>query len=370
MDLPPSDNSVVVTLPATTNEAANPTGTMDIKTIFLGGIFLLILLITMHAASEIVMPIVLAFMLKLVFQPLLRYLEKLRVPRKIAAFIILLFLLGGVWTLGMILSGPAASWAEKIPANLPHIQEQLNFLKKPVEKTQKILGQAEDLTKVAGPKVMPVAVQGSRLSDKVFIGTQAVATGLFTTMLVLFFLLAASDTFLRKLVEILPRFKDKRQAVDISQQIEYDISVYLLTITTMNVLVGIATGIMMWACGVGDPMLWGTMAFLLNYVPIIGPVVGSVMFLFVGLVADIDGLALFPALIYFLIHFVESSLITPLLLAKRFTLNPVLIILSLVFWYWMWGILGAILSVPMLAITKIICDRINKLNAFGHFLEG
>jgi len=365
-----TDDGVVVTLPVGAEETSHLLPTVDLRTLFLGGIFLLVLLASMRVASEIVMPIVLACMLKLVFQPVLRYLEKLRVPRKAASCLILIFLLGGVWTLGTILSGPATSWVEKFPDSIPQIREQLSFLKKPVENTQKILVQAEDLTKVSGPKVMPVAVQGSRLSDKVFIGTQAFATGLFTTLLVLFFLLAAGDTFLRRVVEMLPRFKDKRQAVDISQQIEQDISTYLLTITTMNALVGMATALVMWACGVGDPILWGTIAFLLNYVPIIGPIIGAAIFLVVGLLAGIDGIALFPACLYLLIHFIESSFITPLLLARRFILNPVLVVVSLVFWYWMWGVPGAILSVPMLAITKIICDRIERLNAFGHFLEG
>ena len=91
-------------------------------------------------------------------------------------------------------------------------------------------------------------------------GTRSIASGLFTTVLVLFFLLIAGDIFLRRLVEILPRFKDKRQAVDISQQIESDVSAYLFTITIMNLAVGIAIGTVMAFCGVGDPVLWGTVA--------------------------------------------------------------------------------------------------------------
>lgn len=343
---------------------------VELKTVFLGGIFLLLLFASLRAASEIALPIVLALVLKLVLQPLLRALEQSGMPRKIASFFILMLLISGLVALGTALSVPITSWTEKLPSNIEQLQEHLSFLRRPVEKTQKMLVQAEDMTKVAGPKVMPVAIQGTRLSDRVFIGTQAFASGLFTMIIVLFFLLAAGDTFLRRMVEVVPRFKNKRQVVDISQQIEHDISVYLLTITLMNLLVGIATGIMMWACGVADPMLWGTIAFLLNYVPIVGPWVGGVIFLFVGLLANIDGAALIPVCLYLLIHVIESSLITPLLLAKRFTLNPVLVVVALVFWYWMWGVPGAILAVPMLAITKIICDRIEPLSAFGHFLEG
>ncbi len=158
--------------------------------------------------------------------------------------------------------------------------------------------------------------------------------------------------------------------MDISQQIERDISGYLFTITMMNAGVGVATGIVVYLTGLGDPLLWGTLVFLLNYIPVIGPLIGVAILVLAGELADIDGAALLPAALYLVIHFIEGSLITPLLVAKRFTLNPVIVILSLIFWYWMWGIPGAILAMPMLAITKIICDRIGPLVPFGHFLEG
>ena len=206
---------------------------------------------------------------------------------------------------------------------------------------------------------------------QLFTGTRDFASGFFTTILFLLFLLVSGDTFLRRLVEILPSFSNKRQAVDIFQQVESDISAYLVTITLMNAAVGVATAMVMWLTGIGDPILWGAVAFLLNFLPILGPIFGVVIFVLAGLLT-IDTLwqAFLPAALYLGIHLVEGETITPLLLARRFTLNPVLVIISLVFWFWMWGVPGAILSVPMLAITKIICDRVRPLAAFGHFLEG
>jgi predicted PurR-regulated permease PerM len=181
----------------------------------------------------------------------------------------------------------------------------------------------------------------------------------------------SGDIFMLRLVEILPRFSSKRQVVEISLQIESDISAYLVTITLLNAAVGIAMALTMWLTGVGDPVFWGTVAFLLNYVPILGMAVGVLIFLLAGLLTiDTLWLALLPMVIYLGIHFIEGETVTPLLLARRFTLNPVLVVISLVFWFWMWGIPGVILSVPMLAITKIICDRVRPLAAFGHFLEG
>ena len=185
------------------------------------------------------------------------------------------------------------------------------------------------------------------------------------------FLLVSGDTFLRRLVEVLPHFRNKRQAVDISQQIESDISAYLATITLMNAGVGVATGIVAAACGLGDPMLWGVIAFLLNYVPILGPMIGVITFLFAGLLSiDTLWVAFLPAGLYLAIHMIEGETVTPMLLARRFTINPVLVIVALVFWYWMWGVPGAILATPMLAVIKIVCDRVQSLSAFGHFIEG
>jgi predicted PurR-regulated permease PerM len=343
----------------------------DSKTVFLGGLFLLAMLAASYVAAEIIFPIVLAFVLMLVLQPAMHLFERLHFPRSIAAVAIIMVVFGTFVGLGAALSGPAASWAQKLPQGLPRLEERLTFLSKPIQTLQKFLHQAEGLTQGAEPSVATVAVQGSRLSDLVLNATRAIVSGLFTTVLVLFFLLVSGDTLLRRLVEILPRFTDKRQAVQISQQVAADISAYLITITIMNVAVGVVMGIFAAACGLGDPVLWGTLAFLLNYVPFLGPTVGVVTFVFAGLLSiQTPWLAFAPAGGYLFIHLIEGETITPMLLAKRFTINPVLVILAVVFWYWMWGVPGAILATPMLAITKIICDRIQPLAAFGHFIEG
>ena len=343
----------------------------DIRTVFLGGLFVLAMLAACYVAAEIVLPIVLAFVLSLVLQPAMRALERIRLPRGIAAILLILLLFGTLGGLGTVLSGPASSWAQKLPAGIPQLEERLSFLSRPIAAFQKFADQAQGLTQGSEIKAVPVALQGSGLSDRLLSGTRSFAGGLLETVLVLFFLLVSGDTFLRRLVEILPRFKNKRQAVDISQQIESDVSAYLFTITVMNLAVGVATGTVMAFCGVGDPLLWGTVAFLLNYIPILGPMIGVVVFLLVGLLSiNLLWAAFLPAGLYLLIHLVEGETVTPMLLARRFTINPVLVILSLVFWYWMWGVPGAVLSTPMLAITKIICDRIRPLMAFGHFMEG
>jgi predicted PurR-regulated permease PerM len=343
----------------------------DPKVIFLGGLFVLALLTAAYMAREIILPFVFAIVLKLLLQPAFRLLERLHVPRIIAALLLILALFGTVVGLGTAISSPARTWAAKLPEGVPRLQERLSFMREPVDTLQRFLRQVEDFGETGPTSTVAAPAQGPTLLSKLFTGTRNFASGFFTTVLFLFFLLVSGDIFLHRLVEILPRFRSKRQVVEISQQIESDISAYLVTITIMNVAVGIATALAMWFTGVGDPILWGTVAFLLNYVPILGTALGVLIFLFAGLLThDILWQALLPAGLYFGFHLIEGETVTPLLVARRFTLNPVLVIISLVFWFWMWGIPGAILSMPMLAIAKIICDRLQPLAAFGHFLEG
>ncbi|WP_336801164.1 AI-2E family transporter [Kaistia sp. MMO-174] len=325
-------------------------------------LLVLAVLTVCYFASDIILPIVLAIVLKLLFQPAMRLLEQLRVPRSLAALMLILTVFGVIVGVGAALSGPATAWGEKLPDGVQRLEERLKFLSQPIGALQKFLHQFDGPATGGG---------GPTLAEMLMKGTQHFASGFFETILILFFLLVSGDTFLRRMVEIVPSFGDKRRVVDLSQQIEENVSAYLVTITLMNGAVGVATGLAMWACGLGDPVLWGAVAFFLNYVPIMGPLVGVGLFLLAGLLT-IDPLwqALLPAGLYLAIHIVEGEAITPMLLARRFTLNPVLVIISLIFWFWMWGVPGAVLAVPMLAIAKIICDGVRPLNTVGHFLEG
>jgi predicted PurR-regulated permease PerM len=343
----------------------------DARTVFLGGLFFLACLTALAVASEIVLPIVLAFVLKLLLQPIVRGGERLHLPRFIGALAAIVLVLGGLIGIGMLLKGPATDWAGKLPQAIPNVEAKLRFLVPPIDALRHTL--AEIQGGGTGTALLPEGqpVRLPNLFDTLFSGTKALAAGFFTMLLVLFYLLVFGETFLRRFVEILPKFKDKRRAVEISLHIERDISAYLLTITAINAVVGVSTGLVMFVCGVEDPVLWGAAAFGLNYVPILGAMVGIVLFAAVGVLAQgVDWAALLPAGLYLVIHIIEGEAVTPLLLARRFTINPVAVVLGLVFWYWMWGVPGAVLAVPMLAITKIICDDVPKLRAFGHFLEG
>jgi predicted PurR-regulated permease PerM len=335
------------------------------------GLLLLALLAACYIAAAIVLPVALAFVLMLVLQPALRISERWRVPRVVASLLLIILLFAVIAGLAAVLAVPASDWAKKLPDALPRLQERLHFLSEPIGIIQNVLAQAKHLGRPAAEVMPVVTVEGTGVPQQLLGFVGGFLGQLLETIVVLFFLLLSGDTFLRRLVEILPNFRNKRQAVEISQQIESDISVYLMTITVVNAGVGILSGLAAWLCGLGDPILWGTLAFLLNFVPVLGPAVGVAIFFVVGLLSfDALWQAALPAALYFGIHIVEGETLTPWLLARRFTLNPVLVILSLVFWYWMWGVPGAILAMPLLATLKIVCDHIQPLAPLGHFIEG
>jgi len=353
-------------------DLAKPTDEMplptDLRTILLLGIFVLLSFYTLYVAREILIPILFAFILNLLLQPAMGILTRLRLPRAIAALLMILVFFGVVGGIGVSISSPAAVWIAKAPESLTRLEQRLSFLKKPLGQLQDATKRVEDMAQGNQGNVT-VAVNRPGLSSLLLLNTQSFLVGLGVTVVLLFFLLVTGDMFLRRFVEIIPKFSNKKQLVDISQEIERNISGYLFTITLMNAAVGFLTGLAAYLFGMSDPILWGVAALLLNYLPIFGPLLGTGMLLLAGLVTfDSIWQAVLPAAAYLVIHIVEGETITPMLLARRFILNPVLVIISIVFWYWMWGVAGALLAVPLLATLKIICDRIRPLAAFGHFL--
>ena len=229
----------------------------DATTFFLGGLFVLATLTAVYVARDIVLPMIFAIMLNLLMQPALGALERLRVPRVLGSILLILVVFATIVGIGAAISGPAEAWIAKLPEGIPRIVERLRFLDAPIKTLQTFLAAANNFGAAGPQRSSPGPLDGGAILSSVFAGTRSFAGGLFTTVMFLYFLLLAGDSFLRRLVEVLPRFASKRQAVDISQQIGRDISAYLLTITIMNALVGVATALVMWSTGVGDPILMG-----------------------------------------------------------------------------------------------------------------
>ncbi len=334
---------------------------------------------TLYFAAGIILPFILALVLTTVLGPVMLFMNRrLRIPRIIGALLLISALFSAVWVLGYTVAIPAAGWVAKVPQSLPTLVEKMKFLRGPIQMIEHGVKEFDNLVTEDGPRAPVVVKQSGDVSGKILgIGSTVLAGGRafvgqgFTVLLLLFFFLSSSESLLRRLVEILPHFDDKRRVVSMVSEIEANISLYLMTVSTMNALVGLATGLAVWWLGMPDPLLFGTMAFLLNYVPVIGPLTGVVIFFFAGILTfPTVWLALIPAAIYLAIHILEGEMITPMLLARRFTLNPVIVISSLVFWHWLWGIPGALLSTPVLAVIKIVCDHIEVLAPLGHLIGG
>ena len=337
---------------------------------------------TLYFASAIVLPFVLAAVFNLLLSGPMRFLNgRLRVPKPLAALLLILVLFGIVGAIGAAISVPATGWISKAPQSLPALQAKLAFLQAPIQAAQDGMKKLQALMDqtggphAAGTEVIQVQSSGTSgltsVGSSLLLGTRFFLGQVFTMLLMLFFLLYEGDSLLRRFVEIMPTWADKRRTVQITSEIERNVSLYLATITGMNLLVGVANLIQCWLLGMPNPLLWGVVAFLLNYIPILGPLTGVVIYFFVGLFAYPSVLhALLPPAIYLGIHFLEGETITPMLLARRFTLNPVLVMASLMFWDWLWGIPGAFLSVPLLAVFKIVCDHVDSLKAIGHVVGG
>jgi predicted PurR-regulated permease PerM len=175
--------------------------------------------------------------------------------------------------------------------------------------------------------------------------------------------------FLRKLIKVLPSFEDKKRAVEIARQIETEISTYLVTITLINVALGLAVWGALALIGVPTPLLWGVLATFANYIPLLGPLTMISVLTMVGLLTFPDlPHALMPPGAFLGLHFLESYLLTPMILGRRLTLNPVVIFLGLIFWGWLWGIAGALLAVPIMMVLKIFCEHSEPLAPIGEFL--
>ncbi len=356
-------------------------GGLDTLSICLLVLTVLAVFYTLYFTSDIVLPFVLAGVLNLLLSAPMRFLTRLHVPKPIGALLLIVALFGVVGGIGAAISVPASGWISKAPESLPALEQKLSFLNGPiraVENGAKKLQGLMDQTSGSPPRgTRVVAVQQSGTSgltsvgSSILIGTRAFLGQLFSMLLMLFFLLYEGDSLLRRFVEIMPTWADKRRTVQIASEIERNVSLYLATITVMNLLVGGLNFLQCWLLGLPNPLLWGVVAFLLNYIPIIGPFTGIVVYFVVGVFVFPSVLqALVPPAIYFGIHLMEGETITPLLLAKRFTLNPVLVMASLLFWDWLWGIPGAFLSVPLLAVFKIFCDHVDSLTAIGHIVGG
>jgi predicted PurR-regulated permease PerM len=328
---------------------------------------------TLWAAQDLLLPVLLAMFFALVGNPIIRMLQRILVPRFVGALLVLVLGITGTVLLAQQLVTPAGEWVRQVPAQMRDLAPKLRNLVKPMQEANKA---AENIARAAGGEntTRPVQVVKTEINDpyKVLTSTPRVAASVLAVVLLTFFFMVYGQSLQRNAIALLPGRQQKRITVEILQSIEHEISRYVLTISVINTLFGLIFAVALHALGVplDEALLWGTMAALLNFAPYVGPLIGILIMLLMGFVAFDDPLhALLPAGIYLTLHTLEGQLITPIVLGKRMALSPLILILGLMVFGWLWGIIGLLLAVPLLVCVKIVLSKIEGMEGWAKLLE-
>lgn len=328
---------------------------------------------TLWAAQDIVLPVLLAMFFALVGNPVMRVLRRLYLPRFLAALLVMGGGIAGGALLGQQLLAPAVDWMQEAPRQMRQLGRELSELVKPVQEANRV---AEDIARQAsgdgGRKVEVVRTQPDDPYALVTRAPRAIG-GVLAVVLLTFFFMVFGEDLQRRAIALLPDRQRQRITVEIMQSIERDLSRYVLTISLINAGVGLLlAAVLHWGLGIAaaEALLWGTVAMLLNFAPYVGPAIGVVVMLAMGFVTwDEVGRAVLPAAIYLGLHTLEGQLVTPLVLGQRMQLSPLVLILALLVFGWLWGIIGLLLAVPLLVCVKRVLARIDGMGGWARLLE-
>jgi predicted PurR-regulated permease PerM len=368
---PPVPGAPVPDLERTGAAIASPTNRSAALTV----LAVLAVLYTLFFARDFLLPITVAVLLNLLLSPVVRALARVRVPTPLGAAAVVLVLVGALGGAGYALADPVQSWVQQAPATLATAQRKVRGLLRPVQQAartaERAAERATDEAAAAGaPAPTPeVVVKGPSLASRAFGTTQRLLAGALEVIVLLYFLLAAGDLFLQKLVKVLPRPGAKATAVEVAREVEGAVSQYLLATAALNVGEGLVVAGAMYLIGMPNPLLWGALVALLEFVPYLGAAALVVLLTVAGLTAfDGMGRALAAPATFLAINLVQANVVVPVLLARRLTLNPVAVFVGLAFWWFLWGVPGAFIAVPLLAAFKTVCDHVPALSAVGEFL--
>ena len=340
-----------------------------VQSISLTGLFILAVFYTIYFLRSILLPIVLALLISFLLRPIVRGLARLKVPLSVGAALILIGFVALVAYGISTLATPTMGWLQKAPAGLTELQHKLLPVKKSIAQVAQATGELEKLAST-GTEVKAVEVKRHPITEIFFIHTPEFIARAVLSVILLYFLLVYDQAFIAKVVKLLPTLSDKKTAVAIAHDIESQVSRYLFTITLIHACLGLAVGTVVSLLGLRNPLMWGVMVALFNFVPYLGALAGIIC-MTIGALLSFDSLGyalLFPA-VYLGFGTLEGSFITPWVMGRSLTLNPVIILLSLTFWGWMWGIVGIILAVPILAALKIFCAHIKPMEPVAEFLS-
>ncbi len=334
---------------------------------------MLAVLYTVHIAREVLLPITLAIIFALLLAPLVKQLEDWRIPRALSS---LLLISVGVTAFGSglyLLSTSAMEWLLRLPEAVEALKHQLVDVQKEMAEVDSATRNIESLSEQVG-------ISSNSNTNKVVITEPGLRTELWISLrnffmfsalsvMLLFFLLSAGDSLLRRAIETLPRLSDKRRAVRLTRHAHGQMSRYLVTVTAMNSTIGLITGVALWAMDFPDPALWGVSAAALRFVPYLGVSSTAVLLAVVGAVS-FDSLWYIAAapLGYLLFASFVGQVVDPLLYGYRFQLNPIVVFLWIFFWGWLWGVPGVLLAVPLLTLFQVICLHSRTLSPLAHII--
>lgn len=333
-------------------------------------VFAIIVFATLYVARGFLLPVFAALILSYTFVPFVRILQRLYFPRIVAAFTVVA-LFATITTFALVaLSGPALNWLEKAPESFDKLERIARSVRGPMENVDAASKQLDEITKgEKGSKEVVVRLRESSVAEIILNQTPIVIGGAISTLILLFFLLAFGDVLLRRFVEASSSLRDKKRAVETAREIERSVSSYLLTVSAINLCLGITLGLALWAMDFKNPILWGSLAAALNFIPYLGAIagVGLLALASLGTIEPISQAFIYPAT-YFVLTSIEGNFITPLILGRSFTINPIFIILVLLFLGWLWGVPGAIMAVPILIGVRCTAEQFESTRPLARLI--
>ena len=325
----------------------------------------------LRAGAEFFLPVTAALVIAITLVPMLEWMERHGVPSRLAAGLcVIMFLLLALFAIGSIVL-PAINWVALIPERIPKVQAALD----PVLELYKAFDRFVDriLSQVA---MSPDQERTVRLETPNSVGGLLATSAphliiqLFFALLVIFFFLAGWTAMRKRTIVSRGSFEGALTTARVIQQVVDATSIYIGTITLINVTLGALTALILWQIGMDSPVMWGGIVAVLNYIPYLGPIVSALLLFMGGLMTFPDvWSALLPPLIFTGLHLMEANLITPMIVGKRLTISPLAILVSLSFWAWVWGTTGALLAVPLLIIMKTIFSAAGTPDIAGFLFE-
>ncbi|WP_448204152.1 AI-2E family transporter [Azospirillum sp. sgz302134] len=333
------------------------------------GLFVIALLFALYFGRDVLLPIMLALILSFLLRPCVRGLYRLGLPEGLGAAVMVILVFGAALMAVYTLATPAAEWVNRMPRVLHELEFKLGDIREGIERAREASRQLEKIASDQSGATREVVVRGPSLAEQVLQQAEAVIANVIILQVLLYFFLARGRQSLEALIGTMRSVDDRIHYAMVAATVQQNIAAYLATITVINFFLGVATAVAMWCWGLPNAALWGTLIGLINFIPFIGPaVMTAVLFLVSAL--TFDGLfnILGPPLTFVMLATVEGNFLTPTIVGRRLALNPIAVFVSILFWGWMWGIPGALLAVPILAILKILFDAHEPLKPIGALL--